>query len=70
MTPEIKARIDADMATVPGMSLRQALTFLDGYTARYDPEIRQGEVTRAAIRAYADEALRRAREASEERPAQ
>lgn len=66
MTPEMKARIDADMASVPTMEFRTMLAFLAGYTARFDAEIRNGEVLREAIRAYADEALQRARTAHEE----
>lgn len=61
MTPEIKARIETDMAATATMSLAQMLGFLDGYSARFDTEIREGTVTRASVRAHADEALERVR---------
>ncbi len=57
MTPELKARIDADMAEVVGMDLPRMLGFLAGYTARFTDEISRGEATRDQIRGYADGAL-------------
>lgn len=57
MTPEIKARVEADMALVESMDFRQRLTFLSCYTVRFDGEIRRGEATRDGIRAYADSIL-------------
>lgn len=56
MTPEIKARIEADMARTTSMTLAELVGFLAGYSARFDAEIREGVVTREAVRAYADEA--------------
>ncbi len=61
MTPEIKARIDADMAEVVDMDLPRMLGFLAGYSARFAEEISRGEVTRDQIRRYADGALEAAR---------
>lgn len=60
ISDELRARIDADMARVPGMELGETLAFLAGYTARFDAEMRRGEVTRGQLRAYADAALERA----------
>lgn len=66
MRPEIAARIDADMATTPAMTFRQVVSFLAGYSARFDAEIRQGQVTRSAVQRYADEALHRVQNPEEE----
>jgi hypothetical protein len=61
ISEELRARIDADMARVPGMGLAETLGFLAGYSSRFQDEIWRGEVTREEIRTYGDAALARAR---------
>jgi len=58
---EIKARIDADMTAAAAMGFREMVGYLAGYSARFDAEINRGEVLRESVRAYADDALDRAR---------
>lgn len=58
---DIKARIAADMATVPAMEFREMLGYLASYSTKFSVEIQRGVVTREQVRAYADEALERAR---------
>ena len=61
MTPEIRARIEADMAAASRMEFRELVGFLAGYSAKFDGKISRGEVLRESVRAYADEALERVR---------
>jgi hypothetical protein len=56
ISDELRARIDADMARVPGMDLGESLAFLAGYSDRFD-EVFAGEVSRSELRAYADARL-------------
>lgn len=65
MTPEIRAQIDSDMATAAAMPFREMVGYLAGYSARFDDDIRRGDVLREAIRAYADDALDQARAANQ-----
>lgn len=66
MTPEMRARITADMKAAAKMPFAEMLGFLSAYTARFDDEIRRGGVTRGQVRAYADRALEQVGERSED----
>jgi hypothetical protein len=62
---QIKAQIDADMASTVTMTFGQLTAYLSTYTAKFSNEILAGTWTRAGIRAYADTALARAQKESE-----
>lgn len=60
ISDELRARIDADMARVPGMASGEAIGFLANYTGTIAADMMREGARQAEVRVYADAALERA----------